>query len=97
MERKEAVIPQYAAVTDGDLVRARQDPDFRHKLVASNLEVLLEELNRLRAGQPQSGAGAADPRGCRPRGQASRPASAHRVLRGAHQLKIIHSTEDHPL
>jgi hypothetical protein len=52
MERKEAVIPQYAAVTDGDLVRARQDPDFRHKLVASNLEVLLEELNRLRRASP---------------------------------------------
>jgi hypothetical protein len=35
-------------VTDDDLARARQDPAFRHQLVADNLELLLRELNRLR-------------------------------------------------
>src|SRR5262245_1478324 len=34
--------------TDDDLSRARVDPEFRHCLVASNLERLLSELNRLR-------------------------------------------------
>jgi hypothetical protein len=35
-------------VTDGDLARARSDPEFRHRLVADNLQLLLNELNRLR-------------------------------------------------
>jgi hypothetical protein len=35
-------------VTDADLTRARQDPAFRHQLVAESLELLLRELNRLR-------------------------------------------------
>ena len=35
-------------VTDADLARARQDPAFRHQLVADSLELLLRELNRLR-------------------------------------------------
>jgi hypothetical protein len=35
-------------VTDADLERARNDPEFRHRLVADNLELLLNELNRLR-------------------------------------------------
>ncbi|MGH6769425.1 MAG: hypothetical protein ACRECO_10455 [Xanthobacteraceae bacterium] len=35
-------------VTDSDLARARTDPEFRHKLVADSLELLLSELNRLR-------------------------------------------------
>jgi hypothetical protein len=35
-------------VTDGDLTRARSDAAFRHRLVADNLELLLNELNRLR-------------------------------------------------
>lgn len=34
--------------TDDDLAHARQDPAFRHQLVADNLEMLLSELNRLR-------------------------------------------------
>jgi hypothetical protein len=38
-----------ALVTDADLARARQDPAFRHQLVADNLELLLGELNKLRA------------------------------------------------
>jgi N-glycosylase/DNA lyase len=35
-------------VTDAELERARQDPAFRHQLVADSLELLLRELNRLR-------------------------------------------------
>jgi hypothetical protein len=34
--------------TDDDLAHARQDPEFRHQLVADNLDMLLSELNRLR-------------------------------------------------
>jgi hypothetical protein len=37
--------------TDDDLARARADPDFRHRLVVDNLELLLSELNRLRDGK----------------------------------------------
>jgi hypothetical protein len=36
-------------VTDEDLQRARQDPAFRHQLVADSLDLLLRELNRLRS------------------------------------------------
>jgi hypothetical protein len=36
-------------VTDDELARARQDPEFRHQLVADSLELLLRELNKLRA------------------------------------------------
>jgi uncharacterized membrane protein YgcG len=43
---------RYAVVTDADLLRARQDPAFRHQLLAGNLEFLLEELNRLRRAGP---------------------------------------------
>ncbi|MEA2937843.1 MAG: hypothetical protein QOC56_1347 [Alphaproteobacteria bacterium] len=35
-------------VTDADLARARQDPAYRHQLVADSLETLLSELNKLR-------------------------------------------------
>jgi hypothetical protein len=38
-----------ALVTDAELARARQDPAFRHQLVANSLELLLRELNRLRS------------------------------------------------
>lgn len=37
-------------VTDDDLARSRVDPEFRHRLVAENLELLLNQLNRLRGG-----------------------------------------------
>jgi hypothetical protein len=37
-----------ALVRDEDLARARQDPAFRHQLVADNLELLLAALNKLR-------------------------------------------------
>jgi hypothetical protein len=38
-------------VTDDELARARVDPEFRHRLVADNLERLLNELNRLRSSK----------------------------------------------
>jgi hypothetical protein len=40
-----------ALVTDDDLARSRADPEFRHRLVADNLELLLNQLNRLRNGK----------------------------------------------
>jgi hypothetical protein len=40
-----------ALVTDDDLARARVDPQFRHRLIADNLDLLLGELNRLRSGK----------------------------------------------
>jgi len=36
-------------VTDADLARAREDPAFRHRLVADSLDLLLTEIKRLRA------------------------------------------------
>jgi hypothetical protein len=39
---------EIALVTDNDLARSRVDPAFRHRLVADSLELLLNELNRLR-------------------------------------------------
>jgi hypothetical protein len=39
-------------VNDADLARARQDAAFRHQLVASNLELLLGKLNKLRSEEP---------------------------------------------
>ncbi len=39
-------------VTDADLERARQEPAFRHQLVAENLDLLLRELAKLRSGTP---------------------------------------------
>ncbi|HEX2513028.1 MAG TPA: hypothetical protein VHK44_10590 [Xanthobacteraceae bacterium] len=38
----------FAAVTDEDLERARQDPAFRQKLLSNHLEVLLLTLNKMR-------------------------------------------------
>lgn len=35
-------------VTEDDLARARNDPDFRQQLLAQNLERLLEALNQMR-------------------------------------------------
>jgi hypothetical protein len=40
-----------ALVTDDDLARSRVDPEFRHRLVADNLELLLDQLKRLRNGK----------------------------------------------
>ena len=41
-------------LTDADLARARQDPAFRHQLVAEHLELLLRELNKLRSSAPDA-------------------------------------------
>jgi len=43
-----------ALVTDDDLARSRVDPEFRHRLVADNLELLLGQLNRLRNRKPDT-------------------------------------------
>ena len=37
-----------ALVTDDDLARARTDPAFRHRLLADNLRMLLDEISRMR-------------------------------------------------
>jgi hypothetical protein len=42
---------EIALVTDDDLARSRVDAEFRHRLVADNLELLLNQLNRLRNGK----------------------------------------------
>lgn len=34
-------------VTDDDVARAREDPAFRHHLVAENLDLLLGRLNKM--------------------------------------------------
>ena len=40
-------------VTDEDLARARQDPEFRQRFYADHLDRLLERLNQMRkAGSP---------------------------------------------
>ncbi|MBX9774602.1 MAG: hypothetical protein K2Y71_09325 [Xanthobacteraceae bacterium] len=41
-------------MTDDDLARSRVDPEFRHRLVAGNLELLLNQLNRLRNRKPDA-------------------------------------------
>ncbi len=43
---------EIALVSDADLARARKDAAFRHQLVATNLEVLLGKLNKLRSEEP---------------------------------------------
>jgi hypothetical protein len=43
---------EIALVSDADLGRARKDPAFRHQLVATNLELLLGKLNKLRSEEP---------------------------------------------
>jgi hypothetical protein len=41
-------MPDFDAVTDDTLARARRDPVFRRKLLAENLDFLLMKLSRLR-------------------------------------------------
>jgi len=41
-------------LTDADLARARQDPAFRHQLMADHLDLLLRELNKLRNSAPDA-------------------------------------------
>jgi hypothetical protein len=38
-------------VTDDDLARAREDPAFHYQLVVTNLRVLLDEINKMRASR----------------------------------------------
>jgi hypothetical protein len=45
---KHAESDTFIAVTDADLARARQDAQFRQRLVSDNLERLLAALNHLR-------------------------------------------------
>jgi hypothetical protein len=39
---------EIALATDEDLARARVDTQFRHRLIADSLELLLDELTRVR-------------------------------------------------
>jgi hypothetical protein len=48
----------YSPVTDADLERARQDPAFRQKLLAQNLDLLLVGIKKLRGAAPPAGGGA---------------------------------------
>jgi hypothetical protein len=49
----------FIAVTDAELVRARQDAAFRQKLLAQNLDRLLAALNKLRRANTADGANTA--------------------------------------
>jgi len=42
-------MPKATIASEDDLEHARADPAFRHQLMADNLDMLLSELNRLRA------------------------------------------------
>lgn len=50
----------FVAVTDDDLARARRDRHFKHELLATNLDCLLSELNKLRRAHADA-QGGADP------------------------------------
>lgn len=39
---------EFAMVTEEELARARREPEFRRKLLADSLDVLLATLNRMR-------------------------------------------------
>jgi hypothetical protein len=39
---------EIALATEENLARARVDPQFRHRLIADSLELLLDELTRVR-------------------------------------------------
>jgi hypothetical protein len=40
--------------TDEDLARARTDPEFRHQLMADNLDMLVSALNAIRRANDKS-------------------------------------------
>ena len=44
-----------AFVTDDEYDRARAEPDFRQKLLMEKLDLLLEEIAKLRLRKPASG------------------------------------------
>ena len=49
MSANPAFMKSFAAVSDAELARAREDPVFRQKLLKQNLEVLLASLQRYRS------------------------------------------------
>jgi hypothetical protein len=40
-------MPEFSLVTDSDLARAREDADFRQRLLTESLERLLKKLSKL--------------------------------------------------
>jgi hypothetical protein len=44
----------FAAVTDDDLAKARRDPEFKHKLMAANLDRLLTKLSKLQRANSEA-------------------------------------------
>jgi hypothetical protein len=50
----EREIGKITLVTEDDLARARRDPAFRYQLVANNLRLLLDEIERMRAGRGEA-------------------------------------------
>jgi hypothetical protein len=40
-------MPEFSLVTDSDLARAREDTDFRQRLLTESLERLLKKLSKL--------------------------------------------------
>ncbi len=48
-------MPNFAIVTDAQLARARREPAFRHQLVVTTLQKLIELLNAVRS-DPDSAA-----------------------------------------
>jgi hypothetical protein len=48
MSANPAFMKSFAAVSDAELARAREDPAFRQRLLKQNLEVLLASLQRFR-------------------------------------------------
>jgi hypothetical protein len=47
-QETEHEVGKVGLVTDDDLARARRDPAFRYQLVADNLRLLLDEINKKR-------------------------------------------------
>ncbi len=44
----------HCLASDEDLARARNDPEFRHQLMAGNLDLLLDALNAIRRANKTS-------------------------------------------
>ena len=48
----------FSPVTNADLTRAKSDPDFRQKMLTSNLELLLSRMQKMRSAAVGAGGGA---------------------------------------
>jgi hypothetical protein len=48
----------FSPVTNADLTRAKSDPDFRQKMLTSNLELLLSRMQKMRNATAGAGGGA---------------------------------------